>query len=167
MAGDPAADRQALAAVPQAARPPAASWSTSPGCWRAPDPSMNATGSPTAARCTPGTCSPLPPAADLYLLASVLHDWDDDHTARILTALGHSATSDTRLRIFEMLLPIDTTPHRAKLSDVLMLLLFDGPRERALGQYRDLLEGTGWRLERVLASPGPMSVIQASRSAPG
>jgi O-methyltransferase domain len=167
MAGDPAADRQALAAVPQAARPPAASRSTSPGCWRAPDPSMNATGSPTAARCTPGTCSPPHRRPTCTLLASVLHDWDDDHTARILTALGHSATSDTRLRIFEMLLPIDTTPHRAKLSDVLMLLLFDGPRERALGQYRDLLEGTGWRLERVLASPGPMSVIQASRSAPG
>jgi hypothetical protein len=122
-----------------------------------------------ADRCAlhPGDLFAPPPAADMYLLASVLHDWDDDHTARILTALGHSATSDTRLRIFEMLLPIDTTPHRAKLSDVLMLLLFDGPRERALGQYRDLLEGTGWRLERVLASPGPMSVIQASRSAPG
>ena len=78
----------------------------------------------------------------------MLHDWDDDHTARILTALGHSATSDTRLRIFEMLLPIDTTPHRAKLSDVLMLLLFDGPRERALGQDRDR-----WR-HRLAAGAG-------------
>jgi carbamate kinase len=48
-----------------------------------------------------------------------------------------------------------------------MLLLFDGARERALGLYRGLLEGTGWRLERVVASPGPMSVIEASRSAPG
>ena len=64
-----------------------------------------------------------------------------------------------------MLLPEDATPHRAKMSDVLMLLMFDGARERALGQYRDLLEDTGWRLERVVASPGPMSVIEASRSA--
>ncbi len=106
-----------------------------------------------------------PPPADLYLLASVLHDWDDAHAARILAALGHSATRDTRLRIFEMLLPEDATPHRAKMSDVLMLLMFDGARERTLGQYRDLLEGTGWQLEQVVASPGPMSVIQASRSA--
>jgi hypothetical protein len=29
------------------------------------------------------------------------------------------------------------------MSDVGMLLLFDGARERTLGQYRDLLEGTG------------------------
>jgi hypothetical protein len=95
----------------------------------------------------------------------VLHDWDDAHAARILATLAHSAAGDTRLRIFEMLLPEDATPHRAKLSDVLMLLLFDGARERTLDQYQDLLESTGWRLPRVLASPGPMSVIQASRAA--
>jgi hypothetical protein len=64
-----------------------------------------------------------------------------------------------------MLLPEDTSPHRAKMSDVLMLLMFDGARERTLGQYQDLLENTGWRLQRVLASPGPMSVIEASRTA--
>jgi hypothetical protein len=104
-----------------------------------------------------------PPPADLYLLASVLHDWDDDHAARILAALGHSATKDTRLRIFEMLLAEDATPHRARMSDVLMLLMFDGARERTVGQYRTLLENTGWRLERVVASPGPMSIIEARR----
>jgi ubiquinone/menaquinone biosynthesis C-methylase UbiE len=118
-------------------------------------------------RLHPGDLFDLPPPADLYLLASVLHDWDDAHAARILATLGRSAARDNRLWIFEMLLPTDATPHRAKMSDVLMLLLFDGARERTLGQYRDLLERTGWRLERVVASPGPMSVIQASRSAPG
>jgi hypothetical protein len=107
-----------------------------------------------------------PPPADLYLLASVLHDWDDDHAARILAVLAHSATSDARLRIFEMLLPTDATPHLAKMSDVLMLLMFDGARERTLGHYRDLLEGTGWRLERVMASAGPMSVLQARHARP-
>jgi hypothetical protein len=120
-------------------------------------------------RCTlhPGDLFAPPPPADLYLLASVLHDWDDTHAARILTALGHRATRDTGLWIFEMLLPTDATPHRATMSDVLMLLMFDGGRERTLGQYRDLLEASGWQLERVVASPGPMSVIQARRPEPG
>jgi hypothetical protein len=120
-----------------------------------------------ADRCalSPGDLFDPPPPADLYLLASVLHNWDDTHAARILAALGHNATTHTRLRIFEMLLPEDATPHRAKMSDVLMLLMFDGARERTVGQYRDLLEETGWQLERVVHSPGPMSVIEASRSA--
>jgi len=64
-----------------------------------------------------------------------------------------------------MLLPTDATPHRATLSDVL-LLLFDRARERTSGQYRDLLEHTGWRLGQVVASPGPMSIIQASVKQP-
>jgi hypothetical protein len=114
----------------------------------------------------PGDLFTPPPPADLYLVASVLHDWDDAHAARILAALGRSASTGTRLRIFEMLLPDDATPHRAKMSDVLMLLLFDGARERTLGQYRDLLGSTGWQLEQVVASPGPMSIIEASRLAP-
>jgi hypothetical protein len=120
-----------------------------------------------ADRCalSPGDLFAPPPRADLYLLASVLHDWDDTHAARILAALGRSASRDSRLRIFEMLLPADATPHRAKMSDVLMLLMFDGARERTLGHYRALLEDTGWQLEQVVASPGPMSVIQANRSA--
>jgi hypothetical protein len=82
-----------------------------------------------------------------------------------LAALGRSATRDTRLWILEMLLPTDASPHRAKMSDVLMLLMFDGARERTLGQYRDLLEDAGWWLEQVAASPGPMSVLQARHSA--
>lgn len=114
----------------------------------------------------PGNLFTPPPPAEVYLLASVLHDWDDDHAARILAALGRSATPDTRLRIFEMLLPEDATPHRATMSDVLMLLMFDGARERTLGQYRDLLEASGWQLERVVPSPGPMSVLQARRPEP-
>jgi DNA-binding transcriptional ArsR family regulator len=112
----------------------------------------------------PGDLFAPPPPADLYLLARVLHDWDDDRAARILAALGRGATPATRLRVFEMLLPDDDTPHRAKMSDVAMLLLFGGGRERTADEFRGLLERTGWRLERVVPSPGPMSIIEASRS---
>jgi hypothetical protein len=77
--------------------------------------------------------------------------------------VAHGLT-DT-LRTGRAAAPEDATPHRAKMSDVLMLLMFDGARERTAGQYRDLLEDTGWQLEQVVPSPGPMSVIEASRSA--
>jgi hypothetical protein len=51
------------------------------------------------------------------------------------------------------------------MGDVLMLLIFDGARERTIGHYRALLEATGWQLERDVPSPGPGSVIDARRSA--
>jgi hypothetical protein len=102
-----------------------------------------------AGRCLLHRGGPVRPStlADLYLLASVLHDWDDTWPA----SWPPWATAP-RPRIFEMLLPEDATPHRAKMSDVLMMLLFDGARERTIGQYRALLEGTGSQLERVVAS---------------
>jgi hypothetical protein len=122
-----------------------------------------------AGRCVlhPGDLFAPSPPADVYLLASVLHDWDDERAAQILAALGRGATRACRLRIFEMLLPDDATPHRAKLSDVLMLLLFDGARERTAGEFQGLLERTGWQFERVVPSPGPMSVIEATRRPTG
>jgi hypothetical protein len=114
----------------------------------------------------PGDLFEPPPPADLYLLANVLHDWDDERAASILAALARAATDATRLRIFEMLLPDDAAPHRARMSDVSMPLLFDGARERTAGEFQ-LLERSGWRLDRVVGSQGPMSVIEASRSGGG
>jgi hypothetical protein len=51
-----------------------------------------------ADRCalSPGDLFAPPPPADLYLLASVLHDWDDDHAARILAALRDAAARGRR-----------------------------------------------------------------------
>src|SRR6266540_1181668 len=61
-----------------------------------------------AGRCTlhPGDLFAPPPPADMYLLARVLHDWDDDDAARILASVG-GAIEGSRLRIFERLLPDD------------------------------------------------------------
>ena len=113
-------------------------------------------------RCTlhPGSLFAPPPAAGMYLLARVLHDWDDDDAVKILVSVG--AGHGSRLRIFERLLPDDDRPDRAKMSDVAMLMLVGG-RERTAGQYRKLLEKAGWQMGQIVTSPGGMSVIEASR----
>jgi hypothetical protein len=48
------------------------------------------------------------------------------------------------------------------MSDVAMLLLFGGGRERTAGEYRELLERSGWRLDQIVTNPGGISVIEAS-----
>jgi hypothetical protein len=101
----------------------------------------------------------------MYLLARILHDWDDDHAVRILTSVG--ASQGSRLRIFERLLPDDDRPDRAKMSDVAMLLLFGGGRERTAREYQELLERAGWRLDQIVTNPGGMSIIEASRPTTG
>ncbi|MFI6226537.1 methyltransferase [Micromonospora echinospora] len=105
------------------------------------------------------------PAGDVYLLSRVLHDWDDDAVVGILGALARGASPGARLRIFEDLLP-ESGPLAATQawSDVVMMVLYPGARERTLGQYRDLLARAGWAFGRTVAGPPGMHVIEASRS---
>jgi hypothetical protein len=46
--------------------------------------------------------------------------------------------------------------------DLNMMMMLTG-RERAEAEYRDLLTGSGFRLEHVIPTHTPFSVIQAAR----
>ncbi|WP_431045757.1 methyltransferase [Streptomyces sp. P1-3] len=106
-----------------------------------------------------------PPPADMYLLSRVLHDWDDDGVVRILAAISRDADAAARLRIFEDLLPERGSPAPAQnWSDLVMMALYDGARERTLTQYRALLERGGWTFDRVVHGPPGMNVIEATRA---
>src|SRR4029453_928879 len=83
------------------------------------------------------------PAADAYVLAQVLHDWDDDHVSRILRGLRKAARPGARLFVLTLLLPEDGSAHPAKTADIGMLALFGGGRERTEAGLRGLLAGPG------------------------
>ncbi|MEV8633626.1 methyltransferase [Streptosporangium sp. NPDC051023] len=117
-------------------------------------------------RCTlhPGDLFVPPPPGDLYLLARVLHDWDDASAVRILRAVANGAPPGARLRLFEDLLPEHGVPSpQQNWSDVAMMVLYEGAKERTLTEYQRLLERGGWLFERVVTGPPGMSVIEASR----
>jgi hypothetical protein len=43
----------------------------------------------------------------------------------------------------------------------LNMMVMTGGRERTEAEYRDLLAKSGFRLQRVVATPSPFSVIEA------
>ncbi len=92
--------------------------------------------------------SEVPAGGDLYLLKHILHDWDDDHAARILERCRLAGGTGSTLLVVERLLGPDSDAV-ALVADVLMLAMFGG-RERTEREYRSLLEGAGYRLERVI-----------------
>lgn len=102
------------------------------------------------------------PRADMYLLSSILHDWPDPDAVRILDAIGKRAPESAWLRIFEHIVPAAGSPHVSTFSDVAMLLLFGEGRERTEGEYRHLLDQTGWRIVTVTEWEGA-SLIEARR----
>jgi hypothetical protein len=103
----------------------------------------------------------VPGGFDTYLISMVLHDWDDKHAARLLSNLASAAPSGARVRALELIVAPGDTPHMAKMIDLTMLGMLDG-RERDESELRALFKGAGLRFERVVATPTPISVIEAS-----
>lgn len=69
-------------------------------------------------------------------------------------------TADGKLLLFEMVLPEGAPPHPGMLLD-LEMLVHAGGRERTPLEYGDLLSRGGFRLTRVIPTPGPMSIVEA------
>jgi hypothetical protein len=88
------------------------------------------------------------PAADLYLLKTVLHDWDDDQCTTILRNC-RSATHDAgRVLVVETLVGEIGKPDFAALSDMGMLCVTNG-MERDLVEFDTLFAASGWRRDKT------------------
>ena len=62
-----------------------------------------------------------------------------------------------------MVIPADNSPSMAQAMDMNMLVLLTG-KERTESQYRDLLAGAGFRMEHIIPTHSPFSIIEASRT---
>jgi hypothetical protein len=103
----------------------------------------------------------VPPGADCYLLANVLHDWDDTKAIEILASCRNAATRHGRILIIERLIPDD--PDEAipvLLSDINMLVLTSGGRERTNSEYHNLLQAAGLRPGIIQPVTFPYGVIE-------
>jgi hypothetical protein len=100
------------------------------------------------------------PSANAYLLMDVLHDWDNADAQRILAGVRRAAPADARLLIIETLIADSPGRQFGRLLDVVMLA-FTGGRERTPSEYANLLANSGFRLERVLATPTRYSIAEA------
>lgn len=96
------------------------------------------------------------PEGDVYVLSTVLHDWDDERAAAILRTIRAAARDDSRLLVVETVMPPGNEPHGAKWLDLLMLALLGG-RERDEAQWRALLEDG--RFEPVRVSDGLIEAV--------
>ncbi|MFI9560441.1 methyltransferase [Nonomuraea endophytica] len=102
------------------------------------------------------------PGGDLLVLSRILHDWDDDACARILSRCRQACREGARLAIVERLLP--QQPDRPSLAtawDVHMMVNNTGGRERTLDDYRDLLQAAGFTLTSHTGLPLEAHLLEA------
>ncbi|MGI5507001.1 methyltransferase [Lentzea sp. CA-135723] len=100
------------------------------------------------------------PEGDLYLLSYVLHDWDDEACVSILSNCRKAMAPHGRIAVFDAVVGSDDRPEDAKLLDLVMMMLVSG-RERTAGEFEALFGKAGMRVERIVRSEGPLSVVEA------
>jgi hypothetical protein len=104
----------------------------------------------------------VPSGGDAYILKSIIHDWDDERAIAILRSCHRVMTGNGKLLLVEAVVPRSSEPHFSKFVDLNMLVMTGG-RERTEHEYRTLLEASGFRVTRIIATGSPMSVIEGER----
>jgi SAM-dependent methyltransferase len=104
----------------------------------------------------------VPAGADLHLLKQILHDWNDEQATLLLRNCHRALAPGGKILVLEMVVPSDNRPSPAQAMDLNMLVVMGG-RERTQSEFERLFDSAGFRLERILATHSPFSIIEATR----
>jgi O-methyltransferase domain len=88
------------------------------------------------------------PRGDVYVLGTILHDWNDDRAGAILRTIREHAPAGARVLILDSVVQPGNEPQGSKWLDILMLATLDG-RERTEPEWRTLIEGSGLRVDSI------------------
>ena len=102
----------------------------------------------------------VPGGGDLYVLKSIVHNWQDDDATAILRNCRLAMPPGGRLLVGERIIPPGNAPAEAKLFDINMMVTVGG-QERTEAQYAALFAAAGLKMARVIPTRSPISLIEA------
>jgi hypothetical protein len=96
----------------------------------------------------------VPQGGDVYMLSHVIHDWDDEHSIRILQACRRAMSSAAKLLILDRVMPEQIRPDLITQGnvriDLVMMTGTTGGCERTATEFQTILDAAGLRLRRVI-----------------
>jgi predicted O-methyltransferase YrrM len=102
----------------------------------------------------------VPKGGDAYVLRHIIHDWDDQKSIEILRRCREAMAPGGKVLVVESVVPTGDEPHPGKWLDIIMLAV-PGGRERTRAEFETLFASAGLKLERVVATRSPVSVVEA------
>ena len=102
----------------------------------------------------------LPAGGDAYVLAAILHDWDEARCLTILRQVRQSMPDHGKLLVIELVLTPGDAPDVGKWVDLHMLVMAGG-RERTAAGYEALLGQAGFTVRRLVPTGSGPTVVEA------
>jgi O-methyltransferase domain/Dimerisation domain len=101
------------------------------------------------------------PAGDAYIMQHIIHDWNDEKALTILKNVRHALGSQKngKLLVLDSVIHHDCKGEFTPWLDLEMLLM-PGGRERTEAEFRSLFAHAGFKLTRVIQTPGPATIIE-------
>ena len=104
------------------------------------------------------------PAADLYALGRIVHDWSLEKIVKLLTRIYDSLPPGGAVLIAEKVLLDDKSgPRWAQMQNLNMLTCTEG-KERTLGEYEAILRQVGFTEITGRRTDSPLDAVLASKS---
>jgi hypothetical protein len=98
--------------------------------------------------------------ADAYLLRSIIHDWGDADSLRILRTLRKATKPSARVMLIESLIPDTPGFNFAKWSDIVMMAAVGG-QERTKADFERLFRESGFELDEIVPTSSRFTITFA------
>jgi hypothetical protein len=103
--------------------------------------------------------SSIPAGADAYIMKHIIHDWPDDKCLQILKRCRKGVNPGGKLLVVDQVIRPGNDFDPGKFLD-LEMLIFPGGLERSESQFRSLFAAAGWRLSRIVPTPGGGAIVE-------
>ncbi len=104
----------------------------------------------------------VPGGADVYLLKSIIHSWDDAESIAVLQNCRRAMPPHGKVLVVSLMLPDGNQPALDPVRmDLTMLVLLKG-RERTEAKFRGLFEHVGLQLVQTISLSGGLYILEAA-----
>ena len=106
----------------------------------------------------------VPEGGDIYTMAQILHDWNDESCLKILANCRAAMKPGARLLVIERVLEVTSGRSLPMnfLSDMHMMALFPGAKERTTEEFGQLLRKSGLREPQIIPTRSVFSIVETS-----
>ena len=106
----------------------------------------------------------IPSGGDCYILQQILHDWNDENSIKILRHCRNVMHDSSKLLVIDAVVTPDNLPSFNKITDLHMMVLSHGGKERTAAEFKSLFQCAGLNLTEIIPTGTAFSIISGQKA---